>query len=273
MTVEARFQNVFITGASSGIGRELARELAPTARVFWICGRDERELQVTRDAILNLNARADVHCLIADLALDGERQNLIDQVIGKSLDLVILNAGAGGFGLFRDSVWEAERRVIDLNVTATVHLAHSLLPVLERSAAVRGKRSAIVFVSSHAAFMRVPHFSVYASAKSFINSFALTLVQELRGRAVDVLLVCPGATATKFSARAGLPRKMLSTPADATSVARRAMAAVGNRNLLILNPFDRVLFWASGILPVSLFDAIVARMQRRLLARATESGS
>lgn len=263
-----KFKKIFITGASSGIGREVARQLASTAEHLWICGRNPNELKKTQALVTEINPQIQVTCLEGDLSVENQRQHLINAVAEETLDLVILNAGGGDFELFCDSAWENERQTIDLNVTATVHLTHSLLPQLKKTHS-KGLPCALVFVSSHAAFLHVPHFAVYASAKSFMNSFALTLMQEERESGVDFLLVCPGATATQFAERAGLPNRMLGSPKSPADVAQMLVANIGQRRMLIINPFDRVLYFASRILPTFIFDAIVTRTQHKLLTRAT----
>lgn len=262
------FKNVFITGASSGIGREIALQLSATAEHIWICGRNSEALQRTQTRMTQINPKIKVSCLLGDLTIEREREQLLSTVTHETLDLVILNAGGGEFELFSDSKWESERHVIDLNITATVHLTHALLPRLKKTQA-EGRSCALVFVSSHAAFLHVPHFAVYASAKSFINSFALTLMQEEREQGIEFLLACPGATATQFAQRAGLPNQMLGKPKSPEDVAQKILANIGQTRMLIINPFDRLLYIASRILPTFIFDAIVTHTQHKLLGRAT----
>ncbi len=262
------FKNVFITGASSGIGREVAIQLSSSAEQIWICGRNAEALRRTQTLMIAVNPNIKVTCLLGDLTSEHEREEILSAVAQENLDLVILNAGGGEFELFSNSKWANERHVIDLNVTATVHLTHALLPQLKKMSA-QGRSAALVFVSSHAAFLHVPHFAVYASAKSFINSFALTLMQEERKQGVDFLLVCPGATATQFAQRAGLPSKMLGSPKPPEVVAQMLLANIGQRRMLIINSFDRLLYIASRLLPTFIFDAIVTHTQHKLLARAT----
>ncbi|MBY0384334.1 SDR family NAD(P)-dependent oxidoreductase [bacterium] len=262
------FKQILITGASSGIGREMALQLASHAEQIWICGRNFQELEKTQTLIAQKNSQTKVSSLIGDLTDEADRLSLLNAVSTQPLDLVILNAGGGEFGLFSDSNWKTEKQVIDLNVTATVHLTQGLLPILKKTKG-NGQNAAMVFVSSHAAFMHVPHFAVYASAKSFVNSFALTLMQEERDSGLNFLLACPGATATQFSERAGLPRQMLGAPKSATDVAHIILSQIGQKRFLIVNSFDRLLYLASRILPVFIFDAIVTHTQHKLLARAT----
>jgi uncharacterized protein len=263
------YKKILITGASSGIGREMALEVANHAEHLWICGRNSQELQKTQDLVIQKNSQAKVTCIVGDLTEDNDRMALINTVREQKLDLVILNAGGGEFGLFADANWKSEKKVIDLNITATVHLTQGLLPILKKTYTQNGHKCALVFVSSHAAFMHVPHFAVYASAKSFVNSFALTLMQEERDSGIHFLLACPGATATQFAQRAGLPSKMLGAPKSPAAVAQTILASIGQRRFVIINSFDRLLYLASRILPTFVFDAIVTHTQHKLLTRAS----
>jgi hypothetical protein len=264
------FKKILITGASSGIGREVALQLTSSAERIWLNGRNSDELRKTQVMINQQNPKVGVTCIACDLSVESDREHLINSVVNEDLDLVVLNAGGGEFGLFSESKWTTERHVIDLNITATVHLTHALLPRLKKTHVEdHSKPCALVFVSSHAAFMHVPHFAVYASAKSFINSFAHTLMQEEHGSGVEFLLVCPGATATQFATRAGLPSKMLGSPKSPADVARMMVANIGLRRMLIINPFDRILYFASRLLPTFIFDAIVTHTQHKLLSRAS----
>ena len=246
----------------------MAVKLASKAEHIWICGRNANELHRTQTQINQVNANIIVTTLLGDLTVEHERERVINSVLEQDLDLVILNAGGGDFELFSDSKWSTNQQTIDLNITATVHLTHTLLPLLKKTYAKGLRRCALVFVSSHAAFMHVPHFAVYVSAKAFMNSFALTLMQEERKQGVEFLLVCPGATATQFSERAGLPHKMLGSPKPPAEVAEMLLANIGQRRMLIVNPFDRLLYIASRILPTFIYDAIVTHTQHKLLMRA-----
>jgi short-subunit dehydrogenase len=263
------YKKILITGASSGIGREMALQLASNAEHILICGRNSQELHKTQNLVIQKNSQTKVTCVVGDLTEENDRMTLLNAASEQKLDLVILNAGGGEFGLFADSSWKNEKKVIDLNVTATVHLTQGLLSILKKTHAQNGHKCALVFISSHAAFMHVPHFAVYASAKSFVNSFALTLMQEERDSGIHFLLACPGATATQFAQRAGLPNKMLGAPKSPTSVAQTILSNIGQRRFVIINSFDRLLYLASRILPTFVFDAIVTHTQHKLLTRAS----
>ncbi len=262
---QTQWHSVLVTGASSGIGREFALQMAPTSKTMVLTGRNLEELKVTQQQVRDINPKTLVETVVSDLCEPSDRETLINTARKHQIDSLVLNAGGGNFGLFIDSDWQQEQKVIDLNIASTVHLCSKLVPQMLEIAKGRSLNSKIILVSSHAAFMRIPNFSVYASCKAFLNHFGLTLVQELKDEPIDIVVSCPGATESKFSQRAGLPKKMLSTPLPAQQVVRKTLAAVGSQNLIIITPFDRILFFASRILPVSLFDRIIFRTQKKLL--------
>lgn len=276
MTAEFRYRHAMITGASSGIGRSFAVLIASkmpkteNSSIF-LTGRDLNELKITEEKIRVVNAAVKVFIHAADLSDPRERGALLDSAKDRSLDLVVLNAGAGDFGRFQDAMWIDIERSLRLNIDSVTHLAHELIPAMIANAKEKNSRAGLVFVSSHAFFMRVPSFSVYASAKAFLTHLGLTLAQELKSSPIDVLVTCPGATRTKFSSRAGLPGKMLSPPMEPDKVAAISLSALGKTSLKIVAPFDRILYGLSRILPVFIFDRLVARSQARLLEASSGS--
>ncbi len=262
---QSLLHSVLVTGASSGIGREFALQMASTARMMVITGRNLEELKITEQKIKEINSQTTVETVVSDLCNPSDRETLISTARKHQVDSLVLNAGGGNFGPFIDGDWQQEQKVIDLNVASTVHLCSKLIPQMLEIAKGRSIKSKVILVSSHAAYMRIPNFSVYASCKSFLNHFGLTLVQELQNEPIDIVVSCPGATESKFSQRAGLPSKMLSTPLPPQQVVRKTLTAVGSQNLIIITTFDKILYLASRILPVSLFDRIISRTQKKLL--------
>lgn len=256
---------ILITGASSGIGREFCKQLAGDARLMVLTGRNLMELQKTSEAVKKMQPHLPIDLVPADLCNTVDREGLIAIAQDKKIDCVILNAGGGQFGEFVDTDWEQQSKVVELNISSTVHLCSKLVPQLLALGKSRGQKSRLVFVSSHAGYMRIPQFSVYASCKSFLNNFALTLVQELKNEPVDILVTCPGATETQFSKRAGLPTKMLSTPLSPEVVVRRSIGAIGKTHFFIVTRFDRLIYALSRFLPLSFFDRLIARTQRKIL--------
>ncbi|WP_329200738.1 MULTISPECIES: SDR family NAD(P)-dependent oxidoreductase [unclassified Streptomyces] len=185
-----------ITGASSGIGLELAR----------VCAGHGYDLLVTaEDGGLALAAEelreqgTDVTAVRADLALYDGVETLCRAIsgTGRPVSALALNAGVGSGGAFLDTDLSDDARVIDLNVTATVHLAKRLLPEMVARGSGR-----VLITSSIASTMPGPYQAVYNASKSFLQSFSQALADELKGTGVTVTSLMPGATATDFFRRA-----------------------------------------------------------------------
>lgn len=185
-----------VTGASSGIGLELARLCAQNGFDL-ILVADEPEIE-TAAASLGLPADR-VRAVEADLATEQGVDQLIAQIGGRNVDYLLANAGRGLGHAFIDQQWSAIRRVIDTNVTGTLYLVHRMA----RQMAQRGS-GRILFTGSIAGFMPGTFQSVYNGTKAFIDSFAIALRHELKDSGVTVSLLMPGPTETEFFERAGM---------------------------------------------------------------------
>jgi uncharacterized protein len=188
-----------VTGASSGIGRELAKQFA--AHDFdLVVNAEDAALD---DAAAELRALgADVVAVQADLATPTGVEEFHARIrsTGRPLDAIALNAGVGAGGAFAtDTALEDELRVIDLNVRSTVHLAKLVV----RDMVARGE-GGILFTSSIASTMPGAFQAVYNASKSFVQSFALALRNELKDSGVTVTSLMPGPTETEFFERADM---------------------------------------------------------------------
>ncbi|MFO1438831.1 MAG: SDR family oxidoreductase [Verrucomicrobiaceae bacterium] len=181
-----------ITGASSGLGAEFARQLAPQAAELILVARRGDVLEEVKASLAGQKAR--VTCFAADLGSDAGRASLmafLDQNLLKP-DLLINNAGLGDYGPFATSPEDKTRLQIDLNITALTMLTHALLPKMEG-------RGGVLNVSSLASALPMPELAVYAASKSYVTSFSEALAIELAPRGITVTCVCPGPTPTNFS--------------------------------------------------------------------------
>ena len=215
-----------ITGASSGFGREFARQLAPFAGTLILVARrldrlEELKAEIARPGLA-------VHCHAVDLADDAQTGKFLDALAagGECVSLLINNAGCGDHGLFEDSEWRRVRAMLDVNIGALTRLTHALLPGL-----VRARRGAILNVSSIASLIPVPRLTVYAATKAYVTSFTEGIRAEVRGTGVTVTAVCPGPVDTEFFEIAerpdGVPAPapaIIKVPAE--RVVREALAAV-----------------------------------------------
>jgi short-subunit dehydrogenase len=185
-----------ITGASNGIGLELAKDFAQDGYDLIVNAEDDR----LAGAAAQLRALGvSVEEVQADLASPAGVEQVSAAVRGRQLDAVALNAGAGLGGAFVDQDLAALLAVIDLNVRSTVHLAHLLLPdMVERNA------GRVLITSSIAATMPGSYQAVYNASKSFLQSFTEALQSELSDTEVTLTALMPGPTDTDFFARAGM---------------------------------------------------------------------
>jgi uncharacterized protein len=186
-----------ITGASSGIGLELAKQFAQHGFDLVIAAEDDGIHSAASELA---DFHTDVRPVQVDLRTADGVETLYRGTIdgGRQLDAAALNAGRGAGQSFVDSDLEDNLSIVDLNVRSTVHLSKLILPDM-----VRRNAGKLLFTSSIAATMPGPYQSVYNASKSFIQSFAEALQDELRRTGVTVTSLMPGPTDTNFFRRAG----------------------------------------------------------------------
>ncbi|MEU3099069.1 SDR family NAD(P)-dependent oxidoreductase [Streptomyces sp. NPDC006967] len=210
-----------ITGASAGIGYELARQFAGHGYDLVINAEDER---LASAALRLRETGARVRSVRADLRTLEGVGTLLTVVDGLNIDVAALNAGVGRGGAFVDTDPADDQAVIDLNITATVRLAKPLL----RAMVARGE-GRIAFTSSVAAMMPGPFQPVCNASKSFVQSFAAALQEEVADTGVTITSFMPGATETDFFRRAGMAedtRMGTSGKDDPAQVAEQAFTAI-----------------------------------------------
>ncbi|MBH8560766.1 SDR family oxidoreductase [Nostoc sp. CENA67] len=216
-----------ITGASSGIGKAFAQELAARQTNLVLVSRSEEKLnQLAKQLQEKYKIQVDV--IVKDLTEPNAPAAVFDatKVKGLTIDLLINNAGFGDYGDFAESDRERQTKIIQLNILALVDLTHHFLPLM------RQRRSgSIINLSSITAFQPMPYLSVYAASKAFIVSFSQALWAENRSYGVRVLVACPGPIETNFFAEANFPPALAgSTNQMSTSeeVARESLKALEN---------------------------------------------
>ena len=188
------FRSVLVTGASSGLGLEFARQLAPRVETLILVARREELLDSIARELVNRHPGLQVKTIPCDLSDQSCRHHLLNTLSEEDHypDCLINNAGMGDYGEFRTSDWDKTERMIRLNMEALTHLTHALLPSLIAN------RGAILNLSSLASVLPIPDFAVYAATKAYVTSFSEGLRLELRDHGVRVLAVCPGPIKTKF---------------------------------------------------------------------------
>ena len=194
--------NVLITGASSGIGRELACQLATLARSLVLVARRTDRLEQLKDELQTQNPELQVSvqgCDLADTAATERMLEAAEEDVGQ-IDVLINNAGFGDVGLFEFSSWSKLQQMIRVNIMALTHLTHRLLgPMLERG------KGGILNVSSGFGLTYMPSTAAYAGTKHYVTCFSEVLRMECRGTGVVVSQLCPGPVTTEFLDVAGNP--------------------------------------------------------------------
>jgi short-subunit dehydrogenase len=183
-----------LTGASSGIGLELAHLLAAEQQVLVLVARREDRLQELAKTLKKKHG-ADVRVIAADLAAMGAAQQLIDTIHGQGLviDTLINNAGFGENGLFANSDPARNSQMLHLNIIALTELTRLALPDMQAR-----QHGRILNVASIVAYQPCPRFAIYAASKAYVLSFSDALHVEVADQGIQVTALCPGSTATEF---------------------------------------------------------------------------
>jgi len=194
--------NALITGASSGLGREFARQLAGRARSLVLVARREQRLSELRGKLTQHHPNLVVHIRETDLADLAQLKELVAWLEREKInvDLLINNAGLGDSGPFATSDLKRNEQMMLVNMVALTSLTRHLLPQM-----IARKRGGILNVSSSAGFLPIPGFAVYAASKAYVTSFSEALRTELRGTGVSVCALCPGPVHTEFQEVAKRP--------------------------------------------------------------------
>lgn len=238
-----------VTGASEGIGRAIAVQLAEAGLDVVLVARRSAELKELASELSAVNGvRAQV--IVADLSTAVGVAAVLEGTLDLDIGTFVAAAGFGTSGVFIDQPLAPELEMLDLNCRAVVALTHGFAQRL----AARG-RGGVVLLSSLVAFSGVPFAAHYAATKAFVQTLAEGLHLELAPRGVHVLAVAPGPVHSGFAARAGMKMGLAQRPAE---VARGALAALGRRATV-----------RPGLL-AKLLEASLAPLPRGLRARIME---
>jgi uncharacterized protein len=184
-----------ITGASSGIGQEFARQLAGRAGSLVLVARRLERLEALRDELTKKDPNLNVHCRAVDLS----QSNQVDELCAWlerekiAIDFLINNAGLGDRGSFATSDPRRVREMLAVNIVALTTLTRALLPGM-----IEKRRGAILNVSSSAGFLPIRKLAVYAASKAYVTSFSEAVRGEVRKSGIVVTALCPGPVATEF---------------------------------------------------------------------------
>jgi len=251
-----------VTGASGGIGLEIARVLAREGYDVALVARNSARLEAIA-AELEAEYKIRAVPIALDLATDEAPKALIDVLAARDVsDIAVLvnNAGFATYGKFAETSLKEEVEEIHLNVLTLTVLTKLMLPAM----LARG-RGEILNVASVAAFAPGPLMAVYYATKHFVLAFSESIADELRGTGVSVTVLCPGATETGFTDRANMQESKLFAGhklPDARAVAEFGVAAMhAKKTVVIHGAANKALPWAARLLPRGMVTAIVRRVQ------------
>lgn len=255
---------VLVTGASSGLGLEMARQLAQRhgANLVLVA----RRAAALEALAAELRAAAGVECVV--IAADLSRPEDVERVYaesttGRDIYAVVLNAGITHFGSHLELDWPGFQQLLATNVTAVVRLATLFAPCLVD----KGQGGGLLFVSSMAGFLPVPYQAAYAGSKAFVSNFALSLQQELNEKKVTLTLFAPGGIRTAMTHDSALryfeDTSLLQSVEDCAAEALGALKA--RRPLHVPGMMNRLQLFFTRFAPRTLVGAVARTAYRKAL--------
>lgn len=241
-------KTVLITGASAGIGKELAILYAKDHQDLILVSRNKPALNKVKKE-LESRFKVKAYVFVSDLSVPGSPRSLFNSIKSQHLkvDTIINNAGAGTFGETVESDLRATESLIQLNITSLTELSILFGKEMKK----RGS-GAILNISSIAAFQPMPYFNVYSSSKSYVLFFTETLAKELEDFNVAVTCVCPGGTKTDFFKSSGHPEYCLKSYMSAQKAAMIAKRSLEHKRLTVVCGLKNKSYtWLSRFLPRS----------------------
>jgi uncharacterized protein len=260
-----------ITGASSGLGAEFARQLAPDAHALVLVARRLEKLDAMKNDLEGAYKNLTVHVYGADVANEDQRVAFAEWLASQNLRIHFLvnNAGLGDQGTFDSSDWNRIKAILEVNIFALTHLTHLLLPSMTLSG-----RAAILNVSSVAGFLPLPNIAVYAATKAYVTSLSEALAIELRPKGISVTALCPGPIATEFHSvarrsGAGTPESHVDsmpafvvTPEEAV---RAALVAVSRGRARVVPGFLLCMAMAlTALVPFFITREVLRALRKKL---------
>lgn len=257
---------VLVTGASSGLGREIAKDLAARhgANVVLVARREDR-LQALRQE-LEGQAGVQARVVAADLA-DGEAVDRVFREATSGCDVygVVLNAGITHFGHHRDLPWERFEALLHTNVTSTVRLVSHFVPYLIE----RDQGGGLMLVTSMTGLVPTPYQTAYSASKAFLTTFGQGLYHELADENVSLTTFAPGGITTEMTLGNGLHDAFGDSlqMMDAAVCARAAVdAMMARRYLAVPGLFNRLQLLLPRLFPRKLVGTVVAQAYKKAIA-------
>lgn len=256
-----------VTGASQGLGRAIALELARQGFGIIAVARTRSKLDEVVSSCATLNGNRAM-ALEADLVAEGAVAHLVDRIERSDLPIEVLvnNAGGAAWGMFADRPLQDHVQLIRLNVSVPIELTHRLLPFLRRN-----KKAYILNIGSMAGYSSLASMSTYSGSKAFVLRWSRALRMELKGTGVKVTCVCPGSVITGFTERAGmqamddLAKRFGHQPGPIAKAAVNAM--LRGCAELVPGRLDRLTSALMGLFPESVVERIGSDIYLKRLPR------
>lgn len=250
-------QWALVTGASSGIGEEFARQLAACGlNIVMVARRRDRMETLAKE--IEQNSKVEVIVIESDLGNPEACEHLVLATSPLEIGLLVNNAGFGMKGEFLDMDIDEQRRMIAVNCRAPMELTHAFAPQM-----VKRQRGGVIIVSSAAAFQGLPGTAAYSATKAFELLLAEGIREELRPHGVDVLALCPGPTDTEGPRRTGVdPDKVPGGMMTAADVARDGIATLGSKAITIPGFVNRLVYYLVRLLPRAFVSRIAGKLIR-----------
>ncbi|MGD0388303.1 MAG: SDR family oxidoreductase [Tepidisphaeraceae bacterium] len=239
-------KTALVTGASVGIGRDLAELFARDGHSLVLVARNEPGLGELA-AKLRDQYRVNAEVIVQDLSVADGPRRIFDFLQTKSIDYLVNNAGFGTHGPFAQSDLATQLGMLQVNVAALTHLTRLFLPEMLKRGGGR-----IMNVASVAAFLPGPSMAVYYASKAYVLSFSEALANELAGSGVTVTAMCPGPTKTEFQKRAGIEDSLLfkMRMMDSMTAARIGYGAMmRGRRSVVTGLSNKISVWAMRFVP------------------------
>ncbi len=253
-----------ITGASNGIGMELAKVFAAKGKDLVLVARSEDKLMALKQE-LEKEYKVKVYVLSKDLSLPNAAQEVFDETTKKKIqiDYLVNNAGFGDYGLFQETDWNKELQMINLNITTLTHFTKLYLQEM-----LPRKQGRIMNVASTAAFQSGPTMAVYYATKAYVLSFSEAVDNEVRSQGVSITTLCPGATESGFVAAAGLEESRLvkgrKLPSSKAVAEYGYKAMMKGKTVAIHGTLNAFMAHSVGFFPRALIVKITRKIQDRV---------
>jgi uncharacterized protein len=244
-----------VTGATTGIGRELAEVFATNRFNLALVARNRERLDLVAEELRAVH-KIEVKLVPQDLSLPGAAAQIFQSLRDTPISVLVNNAGFGTYGPFAESDLDLQTNLMQVNMIALTELTHSFLqPMLARRA------GRILNVASTAAFQPGPMVSVYYATKAFVFSFSYALADELQGTGVTVTVLCPGMTRTEFQKRAQMREGGLWPMMSARLVAEAGYhGMMKGKRVVIPGVMNRIGSFLAKRAPLRLTSAIVRKI-------------